>query len=116
MKIAVSSNGKTLDDKVDNRFGRAPYFIIVSPDEIEAIENPNTEAGGGVGVQTSQMLAEKKVDAVIAGNFGPKAYQVLAAAGIRVYRAEGQMVGEAIDNVRKGVLEPAENANKTFHW
>jgi len=116
MKIAVSSSGNTLESNVDVRFGRAPYFLIVEDDKVEVLENPNLEAGGGVGVQTSQLLADKGVDAVIAGNFGPKAYQVLAAAGIKVYCAENQLVREAIENVRKGLLEPAESANKSSHW
>jgi|GEM_PF-752481 predicted Fe-Mo cluster-binding NifX family protein len=29
MKIAVTSKGKILDSKVDNRFGRTAYIIIV---------------------------------------------------------------------------------------
>jgi len=29
VKIAISSTGQTLEDSVDARFGRCPYFIIV---------------------------------------------------------------------------------------
>ena len=29
MKIAISSTGNTLDSKMDQRFGRCPYFLIV---------------------------------------------------------------------------------------
>ncbi|MQY71307.1 dinitrogenase iron-molybdenum cofactor biosynthesis protein, partial [bacterium] len=35
MKIAVSASGKTLQDQVDVRFGRAPYFLIVDGDQVE---------------------------------------------------------------------------------
>ncbi len=116
MKIAVTSNGKTLDDQVDVRFGRAPYFLIIENDQLEVVANPNLSAGGGVGVQTSQMLADRGVEAVIAGNFGPKAYQVLAAAGIKAYSVEGKKVKEAIELLKEDKLKPMEDATKASHW
>lgn len=116
MKIAVTSSGKTLEDQVDVRFGRAPYFLIIEGDEIEVVENPNLFAAGGVGVQTSQMLADRGVEAVIAGNFGPKAFQVLAAAGIKAYSVEGKKVKEAIELVKEGKIQPIQDANKASHW
>jgi len=116
MKIAVSSNGKTLEDQVDVRFARALYFLIIDGDQVEVVENPNLSAGGGVGVQTSQMLADKGVEAVIAGNFGPKAYQVLEAAGIKAYSVEGKKVKEAIELVKEGKIQPTQAANKASHW
>lgn len=116
MKIAITSNGKTLDDQVDVRFGRAPYFLIIENDQLEVVANPNLSAGGGVGVQTSQMLADRGVEAVIAGNFGPKAYQVLAAAGIKAYSVEGKKVSEAVELLRSDKLEPMQGASKSSHW
>ena len=52
MKICVTSQGDNLDAQVDPRFGRCPYFIIVDTDtsEFEAIQNPNVNGMGGVGV------------------------------------------------------------------
>lgn len=116
MKIAVSTSGKTLESMVDERFGRAPYFLIIEDDEIEVLENPNLSAGGGVGVQTAQMLADRGVEAVIAGNFGPKAFQVLLAAGIKAYSASDKKVSEAIELLKQDKLEPMQGANKSSHW
>jgi predicted Fe-Mo cluster-binding NifX family protein len=116
VKIAVSSSGKTLDGEVDVRFGRAPYFLIIDGDQVEVVENPNLSAGGGVGVQTSQMLADKGVDAVIAGNFGPKAFEVLAAADIKAYAAAGKKVSEAVELLKADKLEPMQGATKASHW
>ena len=47
MEIAVSSTGQTLDDAVEARFGRCPYFLIVNPAtlEFEVIANANAELG-----------------------------------------------------------------------
>lgn len=116
MKIAVSSSGKTRADNVDERFGRAPYFLIIDGDLVEVVENPNLSAGGGVGVQTAQMIADRGVEAVIAGNFGPKAFQVLEAAGIKAYSVSGKKVSEAVELLNQGKLELIQGANKNPHW
>ena len=59
MKIAITSNGTTLDDPVEARFGRCPYFIFVNPDtlEFESIPNPNMSLGGGA-VVAAWVVAE----------------------------------------------------------
>jgi predicted Fe-Mo cluster-binding NifX family protein len=35
MKIAVTSTGPTLDDMVNERFGRSAYFLIVDPGTLD---------------------------------------------------------------------------------
>ena len=35
MKIAVTSTGPTLDDMMEARFGRCPYFLIIDLDNME---------------------------------------------------------------------------------
>lgn len=116
MKIAVSSSGKTLESKVDERFGRAPFFLIIEDGLSEIIENPNLSAEGGAGIQTAQMLADKGVEAVIAGSFGPKAYQTLDAAGIRMYSGSGMTVSEALELLKTNKLKPMVGADKSPHW
>jgi len=53
MKICISSEGNTLDSKVDPRFGRCRTFIIVDTETMafEAVDNAGTEASGGAGIQ-----------------------------------------------------------------
>jgi predicted Fe-Mo cluster-binding NifX family protein len=62
MKIAVSSTGQTLDSAVEAHFGRCPYFLIVNPAtlEFEALANANAGLGGGAGIQSAQLIAERK--------------------------------------------------------
>jgi len=86
MKIAVSSTGTNLNAQVDPRFGRCRYFIVVDPDtmEFEAVENSGAMSGGGAGIATGQLVAGKGASAVLTGNCGPNAFNVLEAAGIKV--------------------------------
>ncbi|MDA3833220.1 MAG: hypothetical protein PF495_07465, partial [Spirochaetales bacterium] len=63
MKIVVTSTGPTLDDMMEARFGRCPYFLIIDLEtmKFEALENPNIALGGGAGIQSAQLMADKGV-------------------------------------------------------
>ena len=109
-KICVTSEGGNLDYKVDPRFGRCQYFIIVDTDTLafEAIQNPNIEAMGGAGIQSGQVVAGTKVKTVLTGNVGPNAFQTLQAAGIDVITGVSGSVKEAIGKYNKGDLKPTQ--------
>ena len=99
-KIAITSEGPTLDDRVDPRFGRAAGFIIIDPEslEFEYVDNGAGQARGqGAGIQAAETVARAGAKAVLTGFVGPKAYQALAAAGIRIAQnLENLSVREAL--------------------
>ncbi|MDI6600796.1 MAG: NifB/NifX family molybdenum-iron cluster-binding protein [Thermoanaerobacteraceae bacterium] len=107
MRVAISSTGTDIDSIVDERFGRARYFIIVDTEtgEHEAIDNEAYQLSGGAGAKTAQMIIEKGSEAVISSNIGPNAMDVMEKAGIRVYRAYNMSVKEAVDLFNKGLLQ-----------
>ncbi len=113
MKVCVTSEGKTIDSKVDPRFGRCQYFILVDTENssFEAIENPNIDSMGGAGIQSAQLVASKKVKAVLTGNVGPNAFQTLQAAGVEIFIGVSGTVKEAVEKYNKGGLEQVRNPN-----
>jgi len=117
MKIAVTSTGTSLDSEVDPRFGRCRYILIVDPDtmEVEAVENSGGMAGGGAGVATGNMVAAKGVQAVLTGNCGPNAHQVLSAAGIQVITGVSGKVGDAIQEYKAGRYQASSQPNVAPH-
>jgi predicted Fe-Mo cluster-binding NifX family protein len=118
MKIAISTTGTTLDTMIDPRFGRCQHFIYVDPEtmQFEASENSNAMAGGGAGIATAQSIASKGVVAVLTGNCGPNAYQVLSAAGIKVITGVNGSVKEAIEGYKAGKFRESSQANVPDHF
>ncbi len=118
MKIAITATGPTLDAEVDPRFGRCQYFIIADPEtmEFEALENSSAMAGGGAGISTGQMIASKGVTAVLTGNCGPNAYQVLSAAGLQVITGVSGRVKDAIEEYKLGTFAVTQQANVADHF
>ncbi len=110
MRIAVSTTNGGLEDKVSEVFGRAVSFTIVDVENgeiknVEVVRNDYAVRGGGAGIAVSQFLADKGVEVVLTGNVGPNALSVLNSAGIKVYRAGGMKVREAVEKFLKGELE-----------
>jgi predicted Fe-Mo cluster-binding NifX family protein len=109
MKAAISSTGEGLGSVVDGRFGRAHYFVIIDTDDRslqDVIDNESSIAAqSGAGVRSAQQLSSLGVDAVLTGNIGPKALQVLEAAGIVVYTGVTGTVAEAAASLHAGKLE-----------
>jgi len=117
MKIAITSMGAKLEDKVDPRFGRCHYFILFDTDtnKFEAIENTGAQGMGGVGIQSGQIMADKGVETLLTGNCGPNAFQTLQAAGIKVITGASGTVQEAIDKYKSGELKAISQANAAAH-
>lgn len=118
MKVAVCSMGNMLESSVDPRFGRCASFVIVDTDTMEftAELNPGAMMGQGAGIQAAQFLSGCGVNAVVAGNFGPNAFQVLSAAGIRIYLSVGGTVHQAVEQLKSGALQEVSDATVASHY
>jgi predicted Fe-Mo cluster-binding NifX family protein len=117
MKIALSANAPALDADVDPRFGRCQYFAVGDPStmKFEFIENASMTAGGGAGISAAQGIVDKGVKAVLTGNCGPNAYQVLEAAGVQVITGVSGTVKQAIEDFKAGKLKAASQPSVNAH-
>ena len=118
MKIAISAMGATVDAEIDPRFGRCQYFIIIDPDTMnfEVADNSSGMGSGGAGISTAQLIAGKGVEAVLTGNCGPNAYQVLSTAGIKVITGVSGKVKDAIQSYKSGKLQASSQPNVAGHF
>ena len=119
MKIAVTSQGTDLDSKVDPRFGRAAYILIVDSETLnfEVLDNQeNVNALKGAGIQAASMISEKGVNVLLTGYCGPNAFQTLAAGKIKVVDNVEGTVREAVKSFIEGKFSFAEQPNVEGHW
>ncbi len=119
MKLAVTSQGATLQSPLDPRFGRAKYFIVVDTETgaFSAVDNSvNLNAAQGAGIQAAKRIVELGADALITGHVGPKAFSALQAGGIRVYTGASGTAAEAVEQFTSGKLQAANSADVEGHW
>lgn len=112
MIVCITSSGPDLESQADPRFGRCAYFIFFDTDSQEhtAVANPQQDAAGGAGVQSGQLVVERKAGVVLTGNVGPNAFQVLNAAGIPMVTGVSGTVGEVIKKYQQGVYSQTQTA------
>lgn len=86
MKIAITSDGNSLDAKLDSRFGRCSYFVLYDTEtkDIRFVENVNKESQEGAGPATAQFVASLGAQRVYSGEFGKKAADVLKDLSIEM--------------------------------
>jgi predicted Fe-Mo cluster-binding NifX family protein len=125
MKVAISATGKDLDSVIDPRFGRTSYFVIVDTESgniVNVINNLAAQgAAQGAGINAATLVAGSGAQAVLTGQVGPRAFEVLQASGIRVISNMSGKVGEAVEQYRKGAISSpdespsaAVNSGKTY--
>lgn len=115
MKVAVSALGTTIDDRVDDHFGRARFLIVVDTDGGEPVvvdNSANMNALQGAGIGAAEIASDHGVTAVITGHLGPKAFAALGAAGIPGYNGSGMTVREAIASLATGGLAVLNEAGE----
>ncbi len=129
MKIAISSTGKEIDSKVDPRFGRADYLVIVETASgaiVQVIDNLDARnASQGAGINAASRIAEAGAQVILTGRVGPKAADVCEKAGIEMVNDVSGTVDDAVQQYIKmhqteelpveksaGSRSPAQNANQ----
>jgi len=119
MRVAISAKSTSLGSEVDQRFGRAKYFIVLDTetDSTEVHDNEvNLNAIQGAGIQSAANVAGLGVEAVLTGHVGPNSFRALSAAGIKVYTGLAGTVEQALEDLKDGRLTPVASADVEGHW
>lgn len=101
MRVAITSQGNSLESKLDQRFGHCKYFVIYDKQTgaLEIIPNPYNEAEEQAGILSVKLLSSKNVSKIISGEFGIKVKPVLDSLKIQmiIYKKENVAIGEIIE-------------------
>lgn len=105
MKVAISATGNTPEAKIDKRFARCSYFVIYDQDSgsVEYIPNAAQNADDGAGSTAVQLVADRKAQKIISGEFGLKIKPLLDSLQIQmiVVQDTNKTVAEIIDLLKK---------------
>jgi len=115
-KVAVTSEGPNLTDRVDPRFGRAGGFVVV---DLETMATTYVDNGGsqamahGAGIQAAENIVNAGAGVLLTGYVGPKAFEALKAGGVKIgQNLDNMTVGEVVELYKAGKVEFADAPNK----
>ncbi len=118
MHIAITlADNKGLESSISSVFARCPFYILIDPKtKIFTIEeNPAQNASGGAGVKAAQWMIDKEATAVITGNLGPKAHDVLSSANMPAFKSQGGNIEETLKAYNEKELESFFEPNVDAH-
>ena len=109
--------GKDLDSKISNHFGRAEKFIFI---ELESgkirnyylKDNPYREKEIRAGLDASLFVIKEKIDSIITKEMGPISLHTLRDNIVDVYKGEGLKVRKIIENFSAGKLKILKEATR----
>ncbi|HHP50472.1 MAG TPA: dinitrogenase iron-molybdenum cofactor [Moorella mulderi] len=105
-KVAIAAMGPDKGAEFSRHFATAPYFLIYDPasKEVEAVENKAREMPAGRGAAAAQLLMDKGVKAVVVEHIGPRPFNMLKEAGIKVYPGPEISVEQILEALDKGQM------------
>ena len=76
----------------------------------------NMESVQGAGIQAAQNILRYDVEVLITGHCGPKAFDVLNHANVRIFSVDECSVKEAINKYKYDRANKLDNADVGGHW
>jgi len=109
MKICIPTRtNEGLEAKCGGDIRTARFFTVVDLDEDKLTVVPNNEHTENQGVcHALEQVGMDNIDAIVCRRIGRGAYYSLSDAGVDVYLAKGDTVGELVTDAREGRLKPA---------
>lgn len=86
MKVAIASNGNTLDSNIDSSFARCAWFIIYDTENgaMEFIPNTNKDIEEHAGKAAVDLVLSRNVSMIVSGDFGMKIKPLLDSMHIQM--------------------------------
>ena len=105
MRIAISSNGRSINSNIEAKFERCHFFLILDLEKnsLLPIENKSKDRPHEIGSMIGHLVANEGIGYVITIDIGPSAFDIFKRHGIRVFRAKG-IVEDAVRRLKQGKL------------
>lgn len=119
MKIAVTASHPDASAAVDPRFGRGAFYMVydTATGAWEALDNAQAQsAAHGAGVKAAERIASSGASVLLTGSCGPRAFEVLTAAGIQVCTGVSGTVEQAVQRFLAGEITPASGPDRNGPW
>ncbi len=117
MRLCVTSAGRDIEARIDTRFGRTPYFLIVDTETstAEAVVNSAADQRQGAGTAAVQIVIDKGVDGILTGAVGPNVITALRGSGIKLFEGASSedTVKEALVKFNRGAFIEASASPET---
>jgi len=107
MKICFSASGQDEKSMLNSRFGRCPYFLIFDDKDEKwtTVDNQAAAAFRGAGISAAQKVVDLGCQAIVTGNMGPNAFNVMNTSGVEIYLGDlGKSVADNLKRYKKGEL------------
>lgn len=113
MKIAIPLDEDRLS--VCPVLARAPYFMFWENGGSLVEENPAAQSQSGAGMQAAQFLVDKGVTVLVTPRCGQNAAEVFKAAGMKIYKSEGNSAAENLEACLAGQLQELDHFHGGYH-
>ena len=102
MKIAIPVKTNNQNTEIDARFGRANYFMIFDSNTknynfIDNSQSVNSGHGAGISAANKIVNNVESIDIIISPALGPKAFDVLKMANIKILKSQNVSIEENIN-------------------
>ena len=97
----------------------ARYFVVVDTESLEVVQvidnEKNQQASHGAGGQSAQVISDSGAEWVITGNVGPRAFDVLTGAGIKIGVGAMGIVRDAVNDFKEGKFDAHSSPTNPGH-
>jgi len=86
MRIAIASNGNSIESNISQYFGRSPFFVIYDTEtkSLEFIPNPHKDQEEGAGQAAVELVVTRNIQKILSGDFGIKIKPLLDSLKIQM--------------------------------